>query len=214
MATDDPPEGGAADAETAAVADEGADTGPDLPEFDDEYLSAVRDRLAANYDLERDYAVAGERFDMYGLLHIESQKQVLHPALNWANYESEEHLFVRRQETVSERDLDRLVDLGHEVAEERVDAHEEHFGTEFTFVLVVPEIPDAVADRVSGFRDRTLLKYGYHGQYEVNLVVVAPDDEDGVASQEADVLQAFALWGDVDTPDEGFFSRLAKRFWT
>lgn len=149
---------------STAEGDEGeSDSDPDLPEFNDEFLTAVRDRLAANYDLEREYTAERERFEMYGRLHIESQKQVLHPALNWANYESEEHLFVRRTERVTDRDLDHLVDLGHDLAETWVDAHEEHFGTEFTFVLVVPEVPDAVADRVSGFRDRTLIKYGYHG---------------------------------------------------
>lgn len=107
MAADDAPDDG-----STGTAAEGDEEESDLPEFDDEFLTAVRNRLAANYDLERDYTAERERFDMYGRLHIESQKQVLHPALNWANYESEEHLFVRRTERVTDRDLDRLVDLG------------------------------------------------------------------------------------------------------
>jgi hypothetical protein len=181
---------------------------------DDEYLDRVSDRLMFSYDLERDYAVRGHSFPMYGELRIENQKQFLHPALNYADHETREHLFARRAGEPTVADLERLVDLGHDLADEWVDADEEHYETNFTFVVVADTISDAVRSFVSGFRDRTLLKYGYYGCYEVNLVVVAPDDEDGVASQEADVLQAFALWGDVDTPDEGFFSRLAKRFWT
>jgi hypothetical protein len=185
----------------------------EVPAWDDEYFDRVSDRLMFSYDLERDYSVGGDAFPMYAELRIENQKQFLHPALNYADHETREHLFARRAGEPTVPDLEALVDLGHDLADDWVDADEEHYETNFTFVLVADTISDAVRSFVSGFRDRTLLKYGYYGHYEVNLVVVAPDDEDGVASQEADVLQAFALWGDVERPDEGFFSRFAKRFW-
>jgi len=185
----------------------------EVPTWDDEYFDRVSDRLMFSYDLERDYSVRGHSFPMYAELRMENQKQFLHPALNYADHETREHVFARRAGEPTVPDLEALVDLGHDLAADWVDADEEHYETNFTFVLVADTLSDAVRSFVSGFRDRTLLKYGYYGHYEVNLVVVAPDDEDGVASQEADVLQAFALWGDVEQPDEGFFSRFAKRFW-
>lgn len=188
--------------ETVAEADEG------LPSWDDDYLQGVAERLKFNYDLERDYAVNGEPFGMYGRLYVQSQKQFLHQSLNWANYETVEHLFVRRAPGVSVADLDALVDLGHDLADEWIEPDEEHQGTDFTFVLVVPEIPDAVRSHVDGFRDRTLLKYGYYGAYEVNLAVVAPDREDAVGSTEADVVTAFELWRDLDDTDSGLLGRL------
>ena len=184
-----------------------------VPDYDDEYLDRVSDRLMYSYDLDADVVVDGERFDLTAEMRMRNQKQFLHPALNYADHETREHLFARRAGEPTVPDLEALVDLGHDLAADWVDADEEHYETNFTFVLVADTLSDAVRSFVSGFRDRTLLKYGYYGHYEVNLVVVAPDDEDGVASQEADVLQAFALWGDVEQPDEGFFSRFAKRFW-
>lgn len=188
--------------ETVAEADE------ELPSWDDDYLQEVAERLKFNYDLERDYAVHSEDFEMYGRLYVQSQKQFLHQSLNWANYETVEHLFVRRANGVSVADLDALVDLGHDLADEWIDANEEHQGTDFTFVLVVPEIPDAVRSYVDGFRDRTLLKYGYYGAYEVNLAVVAPDRTDAVGSSEADVTTAFELWRDLDAGNSGLLARL------
>jgi len=145
---------------------------------------------------------------MYAHLSVESQKQFLHQSLNWANYETAEHLFVRRADGVSRADLDALVEVGHELADAWIDADEEHRGTEFTFVLVVPSIPAAVRDHVSGFRDRTLLKFGYYGDYEVNLVVVAPERESLVASREADTATAFDLWGARDSEAGSLFGRL------
>jgi len=186
----------------------------EVPAWDDEYFDRVSDRLMYSYDLDRDYAVRDQSFAMYGELRMESQKQFLHPALNYADHETREHVFARRAGEPTVADLRALVDLGHDLADDWIDADEEHYETNFTFVLVADSLSDAVRSFVSGFRDRTLLKYGYYGCYEVNLVVVAPDDEVGVASQEADVFQAFALWGDVTEPDEGFFSRFAKRFWS
>ena len=186
----------------------------EVPAWDDEYFDRVSDRLMYSYDLERDYSVRGHLFGLYGDLRIENQKQFLHPALNYADHETREHIFARRTGDPTVADLERLVDLGHDLAEDWINADEEHYETNFTFVLLADTLPDAVRSFVSGFRDRTLLKYGYYGCYEVNLVVVAPDAEDGVASQEADVLQAFALWGDIERPDEGVLSRFAKRFWT
>ena len=110
-------------------------------------------------------------------------------------------------------ELERLVDLGHELADEWIDAHEEHYRTDFTFVLVADELPEDVREFVDGQRERTLLKYGYYGHYEVNLGVVVPDAREHAAGEAADVIEAFLLWEDVTTPDEGFLSRLARWFW-
>ena len=190
------------------MSDVTAEDAHDVPTWADDYLQGVADVLKAAYDLERDYGAAGERFDMYGLLTVESQKQFLHQSLNWANYETVEHLFVRRTDGVSRADLDALVDAGHELADDWIDADEEHHGTEFTFVVVAPAIPDTVRSHVSGFRDRTLLKYGYYGDYEVNLVVVAPVRGDIVASSEADVAAAFDQWDALETGPSGLLGRL------
>ncbi|SEP62596.1 hypothetical protein [Natrinema salaciae] len=184
-----------------------------VPDWDDEYLDRVSDRLMYNYDLEKDRSVAGERWDLYGEMRVLSQKQFFHPSLSYADHEAEEYLFARRESRPTVAELERLVEVGHDLADERVVADEEHFGTDFTFVLVADEIPDDVREFVAGFRDRTLLKFGYHGHYEINLVVVAPAADDHVGSEAADVTEAFTLWEEVSTPEEGLLSRFAKRFW-
>mgnify|MGYP000176885135 CR=1 FL=1 len=184
-----------------------------VPDWDDEYLDRVSDRLLYNYDLEKDRRVGGRRWDLSGEMRVRSQKQFFHPALSYADHEAAEYLFVRRESMPTVAGLERIVDLGHELADEHVVADEKHFGTELSFVLVADEVPDDVREFVSGFRDRTLLKFGYHGHYEVNLVVVVPETESHVASEVADVAEAFTLWDDVTTPEEGFLSRFARRFW-
>ncbi|MFW6317824.1 MAG: hypothetical protein ACOC06_05065 [Halorubrum sp.] len=184
-----------------------------VPDYDDEYLDRVSDRLMYSYDLDRDVAVDGERFEMTAEMRVRNQKQFLHPALSYADHDMMEFLFARRVSTPSVGELERLVEFAHDVADERIEADEEHYETDVTVVLVADRIPDAVADFVDGFRDRTLLKFGYYGHYEVNLVAVAPDRESLVASENADTAAAFRLWEPVAEPDEGFFSRLAKRFW-
>ncbi|GAA0263445.1 hypothetical protein [Halobacterium noricense] len=202
------------EADSPEPADLPAEIRENVPTWDDEYFDRVSDRLMYSYDLERDDAVRGERFDLYGELRVLNQKQFFHPALSYADHETEEHVFARRTGRPTVADLEALVAFGHDLADDWVDADEEHYETKFTFVLVADKLPDDVASFVEGFRDRTLLKYGYYGHYEVNLVVVAPDDEDAVASEQADVADAFALWGDVEREREGFFSQFAKRFWT
>ncbi|MFC4450599.1 hypothetical protein [Halorussus aquaticus] len=180
----------------------------DVPDWDDEYVDRVSDRLMFNYDLEKEYRLRGRTFTMYGELRMESQKHFLHPSVNYANYEAREHLFVRRAETVSRADLDELVELGHDLADEWIDPDEEHYGTEFTFAVVVPEIPDEIREYVAGFEDRTLLKFGYYGHYEVNLLVAAPEREEAVESQSADVATAFRTWTDVTEERSGLLARL------
>ena len=184
-----------------------------VPAFDDEYLDRVAWRLVYNYDLERDYRCGGQQWELYAEMRVLNQKQFFHPALSYADHEAEEYLLARRSSRPTVDELDRLVDLGHELADDWVTADEEHYGTDITFVIIADEIPDAVADYVDGFRDRTLLKFGYYGHYDVNLVVVDPESERAVASEVADVVEAFTLWDAVTTPDEGVLSRFAKRFW-
>ncbi|WP_435063466.1 hypothetical protein [Halobaculum sp. EA56] len=184
----------------------------DVPVWDDEYLDRVSDRLMFNYDLERDHRALGERFDLYGNMRIASQKEFFHPSLDYANHHSDEHLFARRVDSATVRELERLVDLGHRLADERVEADEEHFGTDFSFVLVAPEIPEDVREFVVDFRERQLLKLGYYGHYEITLGVVAPEREEAVASREADVVAAFTLWDDVpERRSGGLVSRLLRR---
>ena len=180
---------------------------------DDPYFDRVSDRLMYNYTLERDHRLRGERWDLYGEMRVLNQKQFFHPALSYGDHESEEYLYARRVTRPTVGELKRLVELGHDLADERVTANEEHYRTDFTFVLVADEIPDEVRSFVEGQRERTLLKYGYYGHYEVNLGVVVPDEQEAVAGEAADVVEAFALWEDVTQPEEGMLSRLAKRFW-
>ncbi|WP_248895872.1 hypothetical protein [Haloplanus halobius] len=179
----------------------------------DPYLDRVSDRLMYNYDLEKDHAAAGERWDLYGEMRVLSQKQFFHPALSYADHEAEEYLFVKRVAEPTVAELERLVEVGHDVADERVTPDEEHYRTDVTFVAVSETVPDAVADYVDGFRDRTLLTFGYHGHYELNLVVVAPEAETLIASEAADIADAFALWAAVERESPGLLSRIARRFW-
>lgn len=216
VGVDDGSPAGAYDSERAAA--EAASNLPKeirkaVPEWDDEYLDRVSDRLMYNYDLERDRQVRGERWDMYGEMRVLNQKQFFHPVLSYADHEAEEYLFVRRERRPTVAELRRLVEVGHEVADNRIVADEEHFGTDISFVLVCAELPEDVAGFVSGFRERELLTFGYYGHYDVNLVVVAPDAERLVASEAADVAEAFRLWEDTSERDEGLLSRFARRFW-
>ena len=197
---------------TAALPDEVVEAVPDWP--DDPYLDRVSDRLLHSYDLEKGVDRGGHRWDLYGELRMVNQKQFVHPALSYADHRSEEYLFARRVGRPTVDELEALVDLGHEVADERVTGNEEHYRTDVTFVLVADAVPDSVREFVDGFRDRTLLKFGYYGHYEVNLVVVAPERRTAVASEAADAAQAFALWEDLDDPDPGLLERIARRFWS
>jgi hypothetical protein len=183
----------------------------DLPEWDDEYFDDVAARLLFNYDLERDRTVRGESFEMYGRLEMSSEKHFFHPALRFGYHESTEHLFARRRSSIQQSDLERLVELGHTLADDWIDADEEHFSTDFTFVTVADRIPEAVRSYVDGFRDRTLLKYGYFGHYEINLVVVAPDAEAIVASSEANVAEAFRLWEPIEKEEPGLWDLITRR---
>ncbi|EMA34200.1 hypothetical protein [Haloarcula japonica] len=216
---DEPPDYGADDWEDPVT---GAVPKSELPDeiieevphwTDDPYFDRVSDRLMYNYTLERDHRLRGERWDLYGEMRVLNQKQFFHPALSYGDHESEEYLYARRVDRPTVGELKRLVELGHDLADKRVTPNEEHYRTDFTFVLIADELPEEVRSFVDGQRERTLLKYGYYGHYEVNLGVVVPDEQEAVAGEAADVVEAFVLWEDVTQPEEGVLSRLAKRFW-
>jgi hypothetical protein len=188
------------------------DDGPEqYPDWDDEYFMEIAGRLIYHYDLEKGKRVEGERFPMYGEMTIENKKHFLHPSIEIANHHSYEHLFVRRQDRVTTADLDALVDLGRGIADDWIDADEEHYSTEFTFVTVAPEVPDNVRSKVRGLDERTLLKYGYNGHYEVNLVVVAPEARELVSNDAADVDEAFTTWEEIEREEPTFFDLVKRR---
>ncbi|MFC4439065.1 MULTISPECIES: hypothetical protein [Natrialbaceae] len=182
-----------------------------VPDWDDEYVDRVSDRLMHNYDLEKEFAVDGERFTLYGEMELVSKKHFLHPSLSLGEHGSTEHLFVGRVDRVDDRTLDRFVELGERLADEWIEPDEEHFSTEFTFVAIADSIPENIRERVVGFDGRTLLKYGFHGHYEINLVVVAPDSEELAASENTDVATAFRLWDPIEKEDPGILDLVSRR---
>lgn len=190
---------------------EPAEDDPDVPDWDDEYIDRVSDRLMFNYDLDKDYTVRDERFALYGEMRMVNEKHFFHPALSYAHHESFEHLFARRRSSITVSDLERLVDLGHDLADDWIDHDEEHFSTEFIFVDIVDEIPDAVREFVTDFRDRTLIKHGFHGHYEIHLVAVAPEAEALAASRKAHVEEAFRLWDPIEEEEPGLWDLFTRR---
>ena len=199
------------DDEPESVAGDEFVASPDVPDWDDEYIDRVSDRLSFNYDLERDHRVRGESFTLHGALRMESRKQFIHSALSYGHHASSEFLFVRRADRPSVAELEGFVGLGHTLAAD-IDADEEHFSTDFTFALVVETLGDDVRKFVVDFHDRNLLKYGYHGHYEINLLVVAPEAEELVASRNADIAEAFHLWESDEPERQGLLERVAGLF--
>lgn len=194
----------AVDSDTEVVADR--------PEWEDEYLDRVADRLMFNYDLEKEFAVDGRRFDLYGEMRLESKKHFFHPSISFAHHEAEEHLFVYRTGRVTVAELESLAEFGHRLAEDWVEADEEHYSTDFTFAVVAPELSPPVRSHVESFKDRTLLKFGFYGHYEVNLLVVSPASETVVASPGADIGEAFAVWEPLEPePEPGLLGLIARR---
>lgn len=183
-----------------------------VPDWDDEYIDRVSDRLLSNFDMSKHANVGPYEFDLYGRMLIKNQKEFFHPALRYAYHESTEHLMVQRRDTVTADTIEEFENFAHALADDWIEPSEDHFETIFTFVIVAPRIPDDVHDVVDGYRERPLLRYGLDGHYEINFVVVAPDEEDLVHSQEADVWRAFQLWSNVDDGvPPGVFSRLKAK---
>ncbi|MFW5896189.1 MAG: hypothetical protein ACOCUA_02275 [archaeon] len=183
----------------------------EVPDWEDEYLDRVSDRIMYNYDLEKDVTVQGERFDLAGSMRIENQKHFFHPSLNYANHESREFLYARRQDDVSVADLEALVEVAHDVAEARVEHTDQHFSTDVTLAIVVPSIDESVARFVESFSDRNLLRFGFNGHYEINLVVAAPDARDVVYSENADVWKAFQTWERIEKEEPGLWQLITRR---
>jgi hypothetical protein len=172
-----------------------------VPEWHDEYLDAVADRLAAHYDLDKDVHAGGERFDLHGRLRIENRKQFVVPSLTYGHHESIQHLLLARRDRATTADCEALVETAEGLADGWIDPDERHFSTEFVLGLVVPTVAPAVREFVAGFERRTLLTYGYHGHYEIRLVVVAPGERTAVASPDTDVAEALRTWASL--ADEG-----------
>jgi len=192
---------------------EPAEEDPDVPEWDDEYFDRVGGRLLFNYDLEREYAAGGESFDLYGEMEMHHEKHFFHPALSFGHHDTYEHVFARRQAGMGVADFERLAQLGHDLADEWIEVDEEHYSTDFVFAVVADGggLPAAVREHVGEFRDRTLLKKGYYGHYEIHLLAVAPDSEEIVSSREAHVEEAFRLWDPIEEPDPSWWDLLTRR---
>ncbi|PSQ58701.1 MAG: hypothetical protein BRD23_06130 [Halobacteriales archaeon SW_9_67_25] len=182
-----------------------------VPDWEDEYVDRVSDRLMFNYDLEKDHTVEGRHFTLYGEMQVHHEKHFIHPVLSFAHHDTFEHVFIRETDAVTVDRVESFVDVGHALAEEWIDADEEHYATEFTFTLLVEDIPDAVRSFVDGFRDRTMLKKGYYGHYEVHLVVVDPDGEDLVASERASLEEAFRVWEPLEEEKITWLDLLRRR---
>jgi hypothetical protein len=170
----------------------------EVPDWDDDYLDRVSDRLLSNFDMSKHARVGSYEFDLYGRMVIKNQKEFFHPALRYGYHESTEHLLVQRRPDATVADVEEFEAFAHALADDWIVDSDDHFETIFTFVLVVPEVREDVRDYVADYYERPLLKYGFNGHYQIKFVVVSPETETLVASEEADVWRAFQLWANVD----------------
>lgn len=182
----------------------------DVPDWDDEYLDRVADRLMYSYDLAKDAAVDGETVPLYGRLVVRNQKHLFHPSVRYGYHEAVEHLFVERIDHPRPVDLRRLRERGERLAEAWIEPDEDHYETAFTFVVVASSLPDAVRSFVADHDERTLLRWGLNGHYEIRFVVVAPEREAAASTASADVAAAFRLWDDGDAAEESGDGLLAR----
>ncbi len=177
------------------------------------YLDRVLDRLRHSYDLTADRTVDGRTFDWYGLCRVEHQKSFLHPSISYGDHSSLDHLFVQQRDGVEQSDLTELAELAHSIASDWIAPSPTHYETSFTFAVLVPELSPEVDSFVSEFTDRTLLRYGLHGRYDVAFIVVAPSDTQIAASPRAEVARAFSF-SEPDPPEKptGLRGRLKSLF--
>lgn len=202
------PDGG--DGETGADPDDSPGRPGAVPDWDDGYLDRVADRLMYSYDLGKDVEVAGAPVPLYGRLVVRNQKHLFHPSVRYGYHEAVEHLFVERIDHPRPVDLRRLRERGETLAESWIEPDEDHFETAFTFVVVAESLPSSVRSFVADHDERTLLRWGLNGHYEVRFVVVAPQAETAVSTPSADVAAAFRLWDDgkEESDDGGLLARL------
>ncbi|WP_330630960.1 hypothetical protein [Halocatena halophila] len=193
--------------------DMGQQTGDEGSTETEAYLERVLDRLRHSYDLTADRTVDGRTFDWYGHCRIEHQKSFLHPSISYGDHASLDHLFVQRRDGVEQSDLTEFAEVAHSIASDWIDPSPTHYETSFTFAVLVPELSPTVESFVSEFTDRTLLRYGLHGRYDVAFVVAAPSDQQMAASPEAEVARAFSFT-ELDPPEKpsGLRGRLRLLF--
>lgn len=180
-----------------------------VPRWEDEpYLEAVALRLLHHYDLWQEYEVDDRQFPMYGQLYIQNERHAMHPSLSFAEHTSREHVFVVREDRPTRSTIDDLEAFGEQLADRWIEASEDHYSTDFTFAVVAETLADDVQSAVADYRNRTLLRYGYHGHYEINVLVVAPDEERLVESENTDLGSAFRTWESIERDQSGLVGRL------
>lgn len=179
----------------------------EFPEWERDYLNRLAGRIVHSYDLEKNKHIRGFDFTLYASFEAQRHKQLFHPAISYAEHNLYEYLFVNEYDTVTIETVDQLIDLGHELADDWIDADDDHYATEFSFGLIVPSIPDDIRQYVSRIDERTMLRYGFDGHYDIHIIVVAPEEQSIVATDRAEIQAAFIEW-DTQSRSTGIFSSL------
>lgn len=200
MGTDDPVRNDATGGKTQ-VSETISDRPEDVPVWQENYLDAVGVRLMHYYSLEKDVRIDGQHFELFGEMNVLHERHAFHPALSFAHHKADEYVFATRIDHPDVQDFKRFISLGEQLATEWIDRDENHYSTDFSFAVACSEISDSVRSFVSSYKNRNLLKFGYFGHYEINLIVIDSARKESVASRNADVEQAFRVWEPI-IPEE------------
>jgi len=150
----------------------------------DEYLQKLLFRYRANFDITKDYYLAGKLYPAYAFFSSYGEKYVLKKEAKLWAIKAFEHVLFLKEDQVTEETLKKIRDIIDNDAEPILVRKNEkypekdHMCSYLTFVILTEKTPDtATAKAIKRFSYDKGYLFNFRGHSEAKLAVVSMDEE-------------------------------------
>lgn len=144
------------------------------------YIEELENKLMRNFDLNRDYKIDDEEYDLFARYYLRSEKYFLTKSAKIYGMESNEYILVKKYSYLDNRRFDAFTNKMIDSIDKLVEPHEEHMASIITGVILIDKLQDEIDDillkKISKFKYHKGFSLGLKGWVDVRIILVSLKD--------------------------------------
>lgn len=142
-----------------------------------EYIALLNERLKNHFQIDYNTEVMNNKFDMFAKCNLVLGRTFISQQDIIDRYESNEYVLTKTFDTLTEKDMDDIIQFLKELPEFLVKPHKEHKSSFINAVVVCNDHPDKnIIEKVQSFKLNKTYKFYFHGFCELRLILVSLKD--------------------------------------
>ncbi|MCH4889100.1 hypothetical protein EZV73_16005 [Acidaminobacter sp. JC074] len=148
------------------------------------YREYLKGSLEAYFDIEENYELGREKFDLFATFNQRNAKYMLLKNVEVYAFTSNEYIFHKKiDREITSDDLTWIKDFIRDNLDQIVNKDDEHMSSVLTFILEGPMPDEKTKKRIEKFKYYKSFSLGLKGWVNTKIMLIDPVQKDGITNK-------------------------------